>query len=126
MIDRLAGQNYLEYRNVPESIKKQYAAAIPFDHLHYQRIYLYKDKAEYSHEKEWRLLDVEPLNSSEAKEDFFEIKDSNCLKAIYYGPEMEPRYKSHLREIAKLKGIKEYDVALVTNSQKYALTIIPI
>lgn len=126
MIDRLAGQNYLEYCNVPESIKKQYAAAIPFDHLHYQRIYLYKDKAEYSHEKEWRLLDVEPLNSSEAKEDFFEIKDSNCLKAIYYGPEMEPRYKSHLREIAKRKGIKEYDVALDTNSQKYALNIIPI
>ena len=94
--------------------------------MFFQRIYLYKDKTEYSHEKEWRLLDVEPLNTSEAKEDFFEIKDSNCLKAIYYGPEMEPRYKSHLREIAKLKGIKEYDVALVTNSQKYALTIIPI
>lgn len=126
MIDRLAGQNYLEYYNVPESIKKQYATTNPIDHLFFQRIYLYKDKTEYSHEKEWRLLDVEPLNTSEAKEDFFEIKDSNCLKAIYYGPEMEPRYKSHLREIAKQKGIKEYDVALDTNSQKYALAIIPI
>ena len=125
-IDKLAGQNYLEYCNAPEIIKKQYAATNPIDYLYFQRIYLYKDKTEYAHEKEWRLLDVEPMDAPEAKEDFFAINDSNCLKAIYYGPEMELRYKSHLRDIARQKGIREYDVVLDTNSQKYALNIIQI
>lgn len=126
MIDRLIGQNYMVFNNdVPEDIKKQYAAMVPIDRLYFQKVYLYKDKAEYSHEKEWRLLDIEDLNSPEAKDDFFEINDVNSLKAIYYGPEIESRYKEHLRRIAKQKGIKEYDVVLDTNSLKYDLTIIP-
>ena len=114
------------FNNVSKDIKKQYAATVPIDRLYYQKVYLYKDKAEYSHEKEWRLLDMEEFNSPEANEDFFAINDANCLKAIYYGPEMESRYKAHLRSIAKQKGIREYDVALDTNSRKYGLKVVPL
>lgn len=126
MIDRLGGQDYMVFNNVSEDIKKQYAATVPIDRLYYQKVYLYKDKAEYFHEKEWRLLDMEEFNSPEANEDFFAINDANCLKAIYYGPEMESRYKAHLRSIAKQKGIREYDVALDTNSRKYGLKVVPL
>jgi len=126
ILDRLGGQDYMEYNNVSEDIKKQYATTIPIDRLYYQKVYLYKDKAEYSHEKEWRLLDIEPLDSQEAKEDFFAIQDENCLKAIYYGPEMESQYKAHLRSIAKQKRIREYDVALDINSRKYSLKVVPL
>lgn len=126
MIDRLGGQDYMVFNNVSKDIKKQYAATVPIDRLYYQKVYLYKDKAEYSHEKEWRLLDMEEFNSPEANEDFFAINDANCLKAIYYGPEMESRYKAHLRSIAKQKGIREYDVALDTNSRKYGLKVVPL
>lgn len=126
MIDRLGGQDYMVFNNVSEDIKKQYAATVPIDRLYYQKVYLYKDKAEYSHEKEWRLLDMEDFYSPEANEDFFAINDANCLKAIYYGPEIESRYKAHLRSIAKQKGIKEYDVVLDTNSKRYALKTVPL
>lgn len=124
MIDILNVQNYMEYNNVPEFIKKQYAKTNPIDRSYFQKVYLYKDKAEYAHEKEWRLLDMEPLNSLKANEDFSAIKDTNTLKAIYYGQDIESRYKAYLRNIAKQKGIREYDVALDTDSRKYALKTI--
>ena len=126
MIERLGGQNSMDYFNVSEDIKKQYAATVPIDRLYFQKIYLYKDKAEYSHEKEWRLLDMEYINSPEANEDFFAIDDANSLKAIYYGPEMNLLYKAHLRSIAKQKGIREYDVVLDIDSKKYSLRIVPL
>jgi hypothetical protein len=81
---------------------------------------------EYSHEKEWRLLDMEDFNSPEANDDFFAINDANCLKAIYYGPEIESRYKIHLRSISKQKGIREYDVVLDKNSRRYSLKVVPL
>lgn len=126
MIDRLGGQNYMVYNNVSEEMKRQYAATVPIDRLYFQKVYLYKDKVEYSHEKEWRLLDMEDFNSPEANDDFFAIDDANSLKAIYYGPEIESRYRTHLRSIAKKKGIKEYDVVLDINSRKYALKTVPL
>ena len=126
MIDRLGGQDFMVSNNVSEDIKKQYVATVPIDRLYYQKVYLYKDKAEYSHEKEWRLLDMEEFNSPEANEDFFAIDDANSLKAIYYGPEIKSRYKAHLRSIAKQKGIREYDVVLDTNSRKYDLKTVPL
>lgn len=127
MIDRLVGQNYMVFNNnVPEDIKKQYETMVPIDRLYFLKVYLYKDKAEYSHEREWRLLDIANSNAPEANDDFFEINDANSLKAIYYGPEIESRYKAHLRRIAKQKGIKEYDVVLDTNSRKYDLSVLPI
>ncbi|MBR5393720.1 MAG: DUF2971 domain-containing protein [Bacteroidaceae bacterium] len=124
MIDILGAQNYMIYNNVSEDIKRHYAATVPINSLYFQRMYLYKDKAEYSHEKEWRLLDMEDMNSPEANEDYFAINDTNSLKAIYYGPEINSHYKSHLRSIAKQKKIREYDVILDTNNRKYTLKTI--
>ena len=126
MIDNLCGQFFMMNSKAPQYIKQQYDATVPIDRLYYQKIYLYKDKAEYFHEKEWRLLDIEPQNSKEANEDFYAINDANCLKAIYYGPKIESRYKAHLRSIAKQKKIKEYDVVIDADSRKYALKTIPL
>lgn len=55
MIDRLAGQNYLEYCNVPESIKKQYAAAIPFGSTIVNKARLVTDDVIYHREQKERL-----------------------------------------------------------------------
>lgn len=126
MIDRLGAQSYFEYYNVSEDIKKIYAATVPIDRLYFQKVYLYKDKAEYSHEREWRLLDMAPFDSHEAKEDFFAIQNGKCLKAIYYGPEMESKNKERLRSIAKQKGIREFDVVLDKNSRKYRLKVVSL
>ena len=86
-------------------------------------MYLYKDKAEYAHEREWRML---KFDRDSINQDFINIPDMGYLKAIYYGMHMEPRYKTYLRHIAKQKGIREYDVVLDTNSRKYALKIVPL
>ena len=126
MIDRLSTMNYMENNQVPESVKQLYYSIYPVDRLYFQKIYLYKDKAEYSHEKEWRLIDIGPLNTPGTNEEFYSLPDAHCLKAIYYGPEMETRYKTHLRTTAKQKGIKEYDVVLDSNSRKYDLKIIKL
>lgn len=126
MIDKLGVQNYMIYNNMPEEVKKQYITTVPIDRLYFQKVYLYKDKAEYSHEKEWRLLDMEDYNSPEANKDFFAINDANNLKAIYYGPEIESRYRTHLRSISKQKGIREYDVILDKNSRRYSLKVVPL
>ena len=126
MIDRLVGQNSIVFNNAPEDIKKQYETMVPIDRLYFLKVYLYKDKAEYSHEREWRLLDIANSNAPEANDDFFEINDANSLKAIYYGPEIESRFKAHLQGIARQKRIKEYDVVLDTNSRKYDLSVLPI
>ena len=46
---------------------------------------MYKDRREYEHEHEWRMLYYNLDN-----EDNYEfIPDVGCLKAIYYGPDIE-------------------------------------
>lgn len=90
----------------------------PVDELHWIKMYLYKDKKTYSHEKEWRLL-----YKSETQNDYCTIQYGNCLKAIYYGPEIKNDYKLHLHNIAKSKGLKEYNVVLDKNSRKFDLKI---
>jgi hypothetical protein len=80
--------------------------------------YLYKDKAEYSHEREWRII------YNNGKEDEFAlIPDMDCLKAIYYGPDISSDNKSKLHEIAVRRGIAEYDVAFDLESRNYKLKI---
>ena len=69
---------------------------------------------------------MEPLTDKDANKEFSSIPDKGCLKAIYYGPEMEERYKEHFRTIAKSKGIKEYDVVLDRNSRKYSLKVVTL
>lgn len=125
MIEKLTVQEFMFMGNsqVPDPVKQLFISSCPIDRLYFQKIYLYKDKTEYSHEKEWRLLDIVPTTDSEVQSDFSSIPDAGCLKAIYYGSEMEPRYKAHLRNIAKQKGLREYDVILDTQSRKYNLKL---
>lgn len=126
MIDKLSVQNFLESCQAPDWVKQQYNTSFPIDRLYFQKAYLYKDKAEYSHEKEWRLLDIGTEIEPDVQNDFSSIPDAGCLKAIYYGPEMEWRYKNHLRKIAKQKGLREYDVVLDSQSKKYSLKLIKL
>jgi len=64
------------------------------------------------------------LTDKDAKKEFSSIPDKGCLKAIYYEPKMEERYKEHFRTITKAKGIKKYDVVLDKNSRKYSLKVV--
>lgn len=58
--------------------------------------------------------------------DYANIPDRSCLKAIYYGPHIEDRYKIHLRDIAKSKNIKEYNVTIDAENPKFELKIIDL
>lgn len=91
----------------------------PINQLYWYKAYLYKDKKEYEHEREWRMLYYN-LND---EEDYSLIPDCGCLKAIYYGPDIDRKEKEELQKIAMQKGIKEYDVSLDIDSRKYDLKI---
>lgn len=130
MIDRICITDYVDsiqpedaYKEVFELFKTQLHQQCPIDSMYFIKMYLYKDEAEYSHEKEWRMLKID---QDSIKQDFISIPDMGYLKAIYYGPDMESRYKEHLRTIANAKGIKEYDVVLDRNSRKYNLKVVPL
>lgn len=81
--------------------------------------FLYKDKEEYAHEREWRIL----YYDEKAGEDYLELPDQGCLKAIYYGPDISRDDYETLHKIALNKGIKEYRVSIDDNSRKYSLKI---
>lgn len=93
------------------------------DQLFWYKAYLYKNGIEYGHEKEWRMI-TRCLNQQD--NDFATISDLECLKAIYYGPNMEKRYKDFLREIARQKNLLEYDMSIDTESSCYELRITPL
>ena len=59
----------------------------------------------------------------ENQDDFSLIPDLNCLKAIYYGPDISADNKEKLHEIAMNKGIAEYDVSLDIDSRSYDLKV---
>lgn len=96
---------------------------LPIDQLHWYKAYLYKDVNAYSHEKEWRIITRCP---NQLDSDYTEISHANCLKAIYFGPFMEKRYKEFLINIAHGMGIKQYDVTLDEHSTKYELKVCEI
>ena len=130
MIDRICITDYVDsiqpeeaYKEVFELFKTQLHQRCPIDSMYFIKMYLYKDKAVYSHEREWRMLKID---KDSLNQDFISIPDMCYLKAIYYGPDMEPRYKTHLRSIAKAKGIREYDVVLDRNSRKYSLKVVSL
>ena len=110
---------YLREKSLKEDRKRSWASlyhSIPLNVLHMYKPYLYKDKAEYSHEREWRMICYD-----ENKEDYSLIPDLNCLKAIYYGPDISRDDKSKLHEIAKARGIAEYDIVFDMDSRYYNL-----
>lgn len=95
---------------------------LPIDQLYWYKPYLYKNAESYAHEKEWRLISHCPIHG---KEEFANISDCGTLKAIYYGPHIEKRYKDFLSEIAKLKKIQEYDVYIDPYSPDFEPKIKP-
>lgn len=130
MIDRICITDYVDsiqpeeaYKEVFDLFKTQLHQRCPIDSMYFIKMFLYKDKVEYSHEREWRMLKID---KDSINQDFISIHDMGYLKAIYYGPDMESRYKKHLRTIAKAKGIREYDVVLDRNSRKYSLKVVPL
>ena len=129
MIDRICAFKYINSiqpeeanKKIFELLKGQLLWEYPVDLMYFTKIYLYKDRKEYSYEREWRMLKI----SIDDNQDYISIPDKGYLRAIYYGLNMEPRYKAHLRTIAKTKGIKEYEVVLNKNSKKYSLSVVPL
>lgn len=84
--------------------------------------FLYKDREEYGHEKEWRIL----YYKENCREDYVEMSDEGCLKAIYYGVDIKEGDYKKLHQIALKKGIKEYRVSIDNNSRKYSLQVNPL
>jgi hypothetical protein len=113
---------YMREKSLKEEWMRSWAHlyhSIPLNALHMYKPYLYKDRAEYAHEKEWRMI----YYDSENKDDFSLIPDMNCLKAIYYGPDISEDNKAKLHKIAKEKGIAEYDVSFDLDSRAYGLKV---
>lgn len=113
---------YMREKCQKEEWMKSWASfyfSVPLNALHMYKPYLYKDKAEYAHEREWRMICYDLEN----KDDISLIPDLNCLKAIYYGPDISADNKEKLHEIAMKKGIAEYDVSLDIDSRSYDLKV---
>lgn len=85
------------------------------DKMYYIKAALYKSH-QWQYEKEWRLF----LNKNSS------IK-SSCLyiqikpKAIYYGNNISTINKKILGDMAKTKGIKEYQMYIDTQSDRYTM-----
>lgn len=113
---------YMRERCLKEEWMKNWAPlyySIPLNALHMYKPYLYKDRAEYAHEREWRMI----CYDSENKADFSLIPDVNCVKGIYYGPDISSDNKKKLHEIAQKRGVLEYDIAFDMESRKYDLKV---
>lgn len=110
-------------QHVSSMFKKSESFIPPINQLHWYKSYLFKEKKEYQREKEWRLICHFPNRNDE---NYTDVPDCGCLKSIYYGPDIDKYYKIHLRDVAKLHKIKEFDVSIDENSQKYKLKITPI
>jgi len=116
LVEKLIIQNILKQYGIKE--------CPPFpDQLYWYKAYLYKDIKEYSHEHEWRMIN---RCIATQNRDFSDISDQGCLKAIYYGPCIEERYRAHLSIIAKYRGIKEYMVDVDEEKPSYELNILPV
>ena len=94
---------------------------IHLDQIYWYRAYLYKDRREYEHEHEWRML----YYNLDNEDDYESIPDVGSLTAIYYGPDMEDQERNKLHTIALSRGIKEYTISIDNDSPKYDLKITP-
>lgn len=95
------------------------SSQLRINQIYWYRAYLYKDRKEYGHEHEWRMLYYNLDNEN----DYEAITDVDCLKAIYYGPDIPSKDKEKLHNIAHKKGMKEYDVSIDFESPKYDLKV---
>ena len=93
--------------------------SFPLNALHLFKPYLYKDKAEYVHEHEWRMIKYD----FKVNDDYLLIPDYDCLKAVYYGPDISSVHRACLHEIAQRRGIAEYDVFFDLESRNYLLKV---
>ena len=93
---------------------------LPIDNLFMYKSYLYKSSESYSQENEWRLICRCPAMQSC---EYASIPDRKSIKAIYYGPDIEERYKSHLRKVAQLRGLEEYDVSVDLDNPSFELKL---
>ena len=93
---------------------------LPIDTLFLHKSYLYKSRESYAQENEWRMICRCPAMESN---DYACIPDRKSVKAIYYGPDIEERYKSHLRKVAQLRGLEEYDVSVDLDNPNFELKL---
>ena len=71
----------------------------------------------WAYEKEWRMIDSTPRDITDEKASTIHYKPV----AIYYGRHMSGDDKRRLHEVAKEKGIKEYEMYLDYSSLKYEM-----
>lgn len=71
----------------------------------------------WEYEKEWRMIDPGPHDILNPKPSIIEYRPV----AIYYGHNISLDNKARLHEIAKEKGIKEYEMYIDRGSQKYEM-----
>ena len=116
-----ANNFFLEYCAAREEMKalRPVLQKIPFNLISPFMPFLYKDRQEYEHEREWRMLFFCPGLSG----DFVSVPDRQCITGVYYGPDTEDKDITLLHAIAKEKGIKEYKVSLDTESRRYDLRV---
>lgn len=93
---------------------------LPLDQLFWYKSYLYKSCDSYAPEKEWRMICRCPAMQTK---DYVCIPDRDSAKAIYYGPDIEERYKDHLRKVAKMRGLDEYDVGVDQDNPRFELKL---
>lgn len=94
----------------------------PIDQLYWYKPHLYKNAESYAHEKEWRIISHCPSCKAE---EYTNISDLGTMKAIYYGSDIKKHYKDFLHEVAKMRGLKEYDVYTDPYSPDYEVKIKP-
>lgn len=90
------------------------------DALSYIKCSLHKAKL-WEYEKEWRLLNFTSRDVISNKVSVITYKPS----AIYYGAKMQYSIKEQLHEIAKNKGISEYEMYIDVSSPKYEMLFKP-
>ena len=71
----------------------------------------------WAYEKEWRMIDSTPRDITDEKASAIHYKPV----AIYYGRHISGDDKIRLHEVAKEKGIKEYEMYLDYSSLKYEM-----
>lgn len=71
----------------------------------------------WAYEKEWRMIDSTPRDITDEKASAIHYKPV----AIYYGRHMSGDDKRRLHEVAKVKGIKEFEMYLDYSSKKYEM-----
>lgn len=71
----------------------------------------------WAYEKEWRMIDSTPRDITDEKASAIPYKPV----AIYYGRHMNGDDKKRLHEVAKKKGIQEFEMYLDYSSKKYEM-----